>query len=196
MKRNLNYKGLKVGFAICGSFCTFSKVFPKMEELKELGAEIVPIMSQTAYETDTRFGKAIEHREYIEEITKKEIIHTIEGAEPVGPKNMTDVMVIAPCTGNTLAKLSLGITDTSVTMAAKSHLRNQKPLILAVSTNDLLSNGAKNLGMLLNVKNVYFVPFYQDDCEKKERSAVADMNLLMKTIEYAMKGKQLQPIIF
>lgn len=184
-----------VGFAMCGSFCTFSSVIPQMENLKKLNYDIVPIMSEIAYNTDTRFGKAKEHTERIEEICENKVIHTIRDAEPIGPKGLFDVLVIAPCTGNTLGKLANGITDTTVTMAAKSHLRNSKPLIIAVSTNDGLSAAAKNIGHLLNYRNVYFVPMGQDDCHKKPRSVVADFSMIPKTVEFALKGIQIQPII-
>ena len=158
-----------VGFALCGSFCTFSDVIPQIEMLRKLNYDIVPIMSGIAYETDTRFGRAEEIRNRIETVCKHEILHTIPEVEPIGPKKMLDVLVIAPCTGNTAAKLANGITDTSVTMAAKSHLRNGRPVVIAVSTNDGFAGAAKNIGSLLNYKNIYLVPFRQDDHEKKPR---------------------------
>ena len=185
---------LKLGFALCGSFCTFDKVIPYIEELKNSGTEIVPIMSFNAYSTDTRFGTAESFRERIEKICGREIIHTITGAEPIGPKNMIDALVIAPCTGNTLAKLSSGIADTPVTLAAKSTLRNANPVIIAVSTNDALSNASKNIGYLMNYKNIFFVPFSQDDHINKPTSAVADFSLIGKTILEAMTGNQIQPV--
>lgn len=187
-------KDLNIGFAICGSFCTFRKTITALEQLSALGANIIPIMSYNAYSTDTRFGIAKEINEKVEEICQKKIIHTIEDAEPVGPKKLCDVMVIAPCTGNTLGKLALGIIDTPVTMAAKSHLRNGRPLILAVSTNDALGGCAKNIGHLLNYKNVCFVPMYQDDYEHKPLSVVADFEKIPLAIEAALQGRQLQPI--
>ena len=149
----MKFKDLKIGFALTGSFCTFSKTLPIIKELVKEGASVIPIMSYNAYELDTKFGKAEDFRNQIKEITGKEIIHTIQGAEPIGPKKMTDIMIIAPTTGNTIAKLTNGITDTPVTMAAKSHLRNENPLIIAVSTNDALSGSAQNIGILLNRRN-------------------------------------------
>ncbi len=185
-----------VGFALCGSFCTFEEVIPQIEVLKKLNYDVIPIMSQIAYNTDTRFGTAKSFRDRIENICKHEILHTIPQAEPIGPKKMLDVLVVAPCTGNTAAKLSVGITDTPVTMAAKSHLRNGRPVVLAVSTNDGLSGAAKNIGNLLNYRNVYLVPFRQDDSEKKPRSVTADFALIPESVEAALKGEQLRPIIF
>ncbi len=186
---------LHIGFAMCGSFCTFGKAMAVMEELVSAGWEVTPIMSQTAFSTDTRFGKAEDINKRIESICGREIIHTIEKAEPIGPARMFDVLVVEPCTGNTLAKLAGGITDTSVTMACKSHLRNSRPVVLAVSTNDALGNSAKNIGLLMNYRNVYFVPLRQDDCVMKPRSVVADFALTEKAIEAALKSQQLQPII-
>ena len=191
----MKFKDLKIGFALTGSFCTFSKVIPKIKELVDEGAEVLPIMSFNAYNLDTKFGKAEDFIAQIEEITGNEIIHTIQGAEPIGPKKLTDIMIIAPATGNTIAKLANGITDTPVTMAAKSHLRNEKPLIIAISTNDALSGSAKNIGTLLNKKNFYFVPFSQDNPITKPRSIVFDENYIVKTIEYALNGEQIEPII-
>lgn len=191
----MKFKDLKIGFALTGSFCTFSKVIPKIKELVDEGAEVLPIMSFNAYNLDTKFGKAKDFIAQIEEITGNEIIHTIQGAEPIGPKKLTDIMIIAPATGNTIAKLANGITDTPVTMAAKSHLRNENPLIIAISTNDALSGSAKNIGTLLNKKNFYFVPFIQDNPITKPRSIVFDENYIVKTIEYALNGEQIEPII-
>lgn len=184
-----------VGFALCGSFCTFKEVIPQINALKKLNYDLIPIMSPIAYETDTRFGKAADFRDEIELICKHEIFHAIPQVEPIGPKKLLDVLVIAPCTGNTVAKLANGVTDTSVTMAAKSHLRNGRPVVIAVSTNDGLSGAAKNIGQLLNYRNVYIVPFGQDDSEKKPRSLVADFTLIPEAVEAALKGEQLQPII-
>lgn len=183
-----------VGFAMCGSFCTFNEVIPQIEMLRKLNYDIIPIMSEIAYKTDTRFGKAEEIRNKIELICKHEILHTIPQVEPIGPKKLLDVLVIAPCTGNTAAKLANGITDTSVTMAAKSHLRNGRPVVIAVSTNDGLACAAKNIGILLNYRNITLVPFGQDDFEKKPRSLVADFKLIPSAVESALKGEQLQPI--
>lgn len=185
---------VKVGFAMCGSFCTFSKAIPQIKLLVDSGYDVLPIMSNTAYSTDTRFGKALDIRKKIENICNKEILHTIEKAEPIGPKKMTDIMIIAPCTGNTLSKLACGMTDTSVTMAAKSHLRGQRPLLIALATNDGLSGSAANMGTMLNRKNIYFVPMSQDDPIKKPSSLVAHFELIIPAIESAMMGHQLQPI--
>lgn len=185
---------VRLGFAMCGSFCTLTRVIDGLQSLCE-EYDILPIMSEIAYETDTRFGKAEDFRARIESVCKKEIIHSVCGAEPIGPKKLTDAMVIAPCTGNTLAKLATGVTDTSVTMAAKAHLRNNRPLIIALSTNDALANSAKNIGQLLNYKNVYFVPFSQDDPVTKERSCIADLSLINETVRAALNGVQLQPMI-
>lgn len=184
-----------VGFAICGSFCTFKDVFREIENLTKKNYEIVPIMSENAFSTDTRFGEASYWQQRFKELTKKEIIHTIKEAEPIGPKKLLDILVVAPCTGNTLAKLAYGITDTSVTLAVKAHLRNNRPVVLAVSTNDALSGAAKNIGSLLNYKNIYFVPYRQDSFKNKPCSAVADFTLIEKTIENALKKTQLQPIL-
>lgn len=191
----MELKDVRVGFAMCGSFCTFKKVIAELEKLCETGADIYPIMSGNAYSLDTRFGKAENFRSHIEGICKNRIISTVKDAEPIGPKGLLDVLVIAPCTGNTLAKLAAGIADTSVTLAAKAHLRNERPIVIAVSTNDGLAAAAKNIGQLLNRKNIYFVPFGQDDFVKKPASLVADMSQIEKTITYALDGKQLQPVL-
>ena len=191
----MNLDGKTVGFALTGSFCTFSVVLKELERIAEAGANVIPIMSEIAYTTDTRFGTAEEFRNRIEGICKNPIIKTVKEAEPIGPKGYLDILVIAPCTGNTLAKLASGIADSSVTMAAKAHLRNQKPVVIAPSTNDGLGNAAKNIGVLLNNKNLYFVPFGQDDHVKKPNSLVADMSKILPAIESAMDGEQLQPIL-
>lgn len=185
---------IRVGFALTGSFCTFSKVLPVMEQMAANGYEITPIMSEHASHMDTRFGAAESFCQRIESICGKAILTSITDAEPIGPEKRFDVLVIAPCTGNTIAKLTYAITDTAVTMAAKSHLRNDRPVILAVSTNDALSGSAKNIGELLNRKNYYFVPMAQDNPDKKPRSVVAQMNRIPETIEMACSGKQIQPI--
>lgn len=185
-----------IGFAMCGSFCTLQTAIKQIEELKKLNYSIVPIMSETVYGTDTRFGKAIDFIDKIEDLCGRQIIHTIVSAEPIGPKSILDLLIIAPCTGNTLAKLSCGIADTSVTMAAKSHLRNKKPVVIAVSTNDGLGGAAKNIGQLLNYKNIFFVPFSQDDPFNKQNSLIADFNKIPETVASALKGVQLQPLIF
>lgn len=186
---------LTIGFALCGSFCTFKAVFEEIKRLNNSGYEIVPIMSENSYSFDTRFGDAAHWREQFREITGKAIIHTIPQAEPIGPKKMLDALVIAPCTGNTLAKLSTGVADTCVTLAAKAHLRNGRPLIIAPSTNDALSNAGKNIGALMNYKNIYFVPFGQDSFQKKPTSMVADFSRIAETLEAALKGEQVQPVI-
>lgn len=188
-------KDLRVGYALCGSFCTFSESVPMIRKLKEMGADIIPIMSGAAYSTDTRFGTAHHFINEIEEITGNRIIHTIAEAEPIGPKKLLDVLIIAPCTGNTLAKLACGITDTSVTMAAKAHLRNNRPLVIAPATNDGLSASAKNIGALMNTKNIYFVPYQQDDSEKKPCSLIAHFELIPQAVNNALEGRQMQPII-
>ena len=187
--------GLRVGFAVCGSFCTFEKAFKALETLAELGCEITPIMSFNAYSLDTRFGAAQKNAARMFEITGKTVLHDIPSTEPVGPKKLFDVLVVAPCTGNTLAKLAVGITDTPVCMAVKSHLRNQRPVVIAVSTNDALSGSAKNIGTLRNYKNYYFVPLSQDDCLAKPFSLVADFGKIPETVLEALDGKQIQPAL-
>ncbi len=186
---------IKVGFAICGSFCTFSKAIESIENLINHGVEIVPIMSYNAYSTDTRFGRAKEHIEKIENLCSRKIIRTLTGAEPIGPKKIIDALIIEPCTGNTLAKLASGIADTPVTLSAKSNLRNSNPVIIAVSTNDALGNAAKNIGALQNAKNIYFVPYGQDDPTNKPNSLVADFSMTYDTLIEAMNGRQIQPMI-
>lgn len=185
-----------VGFALCGSFCTFKKVIPQIEKLVNEGYRVIPIMSHMAYTTDTRFGKAREFNEQIEAICKENIIYTISGAEPIGPKELLDVLVIAPCTGNTLGKLANGISDTSVTLAVKAHLRNQRPVIIAVSSNDALGTSARNIGTLMNSKNIYFVPMEQDDYINKPNSIVADFRYIPDTVREVLATKnQPQPIL-
>jgi len=186
---------INIAFALTGSFCTFSEVITQMKKLSELKANIIPIMSENAYSTDTRFGKAETFREQIESICKKQIIHTIEGAEPLGPKKMADILLVAPCTGNTLAKLAGSITDTPVTMAVKSHIRNSRPVVICIATNDALAGSAKNIGALLNNRNYYFVPFRQDDYREKPTSLVAEFELIPQTLERALHKEQLQPLI-
>jgi dipicolinate synthase subunit B len=185
----------KIAFALTGSFCTFSAAIEQMEKLSELKAEIIPIMSENAYSTDTRFGTAKMFREQIERICDRELIHTIKEAEPLGPNKMADILLVAPCTGNTLAKLAGSITDTPVTMAVKSHIRNSRPVVLCIATNDALAGSAKNIGALLNNRNYYFVPFRQDDYEAKPTSLVADFELIPETIANALAGKQIEPLI-
>lgn len=184
---------IRVGLALTGSFCTFDKIVLEMEKLaKEY--DITPLMSMNAATVDTRFGKSQDFKQKISKICGKEVIYDIVAAEPIGPKKLLDILVIAPCTGNTLGKLASGITDTAVTMAAKSHLRNNRPLLLAVSTNDGLGASAKNIGLLLNQRNVYFVPLAQDDPNEKPRSLVANFEKIEQGIEQALKGVQIQPI--
>ena len=185
---------IRLGFAVCGSFCTFKRV---LEELEKLAKEydITPIMSSGAAFTDTRFGKAEDLRRRITEICGKEPITTIAGAEPIGPQALLDVLVIEPCTGNTLGKLANGITDTAVTMAAKAHLRNGRPVVLAVSTNDALGASARNIGTLMNAKNIYFVPMRQDAPQGKPASVVANFAKTGAAIKAALEGKQVQPVL-
>lgn len=184
----------KLAAAMCGSFCTFDKVFAELERLRS-DYELIPIMSENAAGTDTRFGSAKDNIKRFEDICARAVIKSVEAAEPVGPKERPDAMLIAPCTGCTLAKLACGVSDTAVTMAAKAHLRNEKPLILAFSTNDALSGSAENIGKLLNRKNVYIVPFRQDDPAGKPRSAQSDFSLIPAAIVAALEGRQLQPIL-
>lgn len=185
---------MTIGFALCGSFCTYSRVFPIMEQLSKT-CDIIPIFSESAYGTDSRFGTAAEHIEKAEAICRKAPLHTLTEVEPIGPKRLLDALVIAPCTGNTLAKLAHSIADGPVTMAAKSHLRNGRPVIVAVSTNDALAGAAENIGKLLARKHYYFVPFGQDDAFGKPTSIVADFSKIPQTLEWALEGKQLQPIL-
>lgn len=185
---------IKIGFAICGSFCTFSKIFDVIKELKDKNYDIYPIMSFAAYNTDTRFGLARDNVYKVENICGRKIICEIKDAEPIGPKQLVDVLVIAPCTGNTLGKLAAGISDTPVTMAVKSHLRNQRPVLIGVSTNDGLSTSARNIGILLNRKNIFFIPMKQDDYVNKPLSIVADFSQMDDAIKEAVKFKQIQPI--
>lgn len=184
-----------IGFAFCGSYCTFDKAISALEKTREIYETVTPIMSENAYSTDTRFGTAKSFIGRIEAICGNKIISSIKDAEPFGPQALLDVLVIAPCTGNTVAKLAGGVTDTSVTMAAKAHLRNCRPVLIAVSTNDGLSGNAANIGKLLNRKNIYFVPYYQDDPVKKPSSVTADFTLIPDAIEAALNGVQLQPVL-
>lgn len=184
-----------IGFALCGSFCTFDIAIKTLEELKKNGYNIIPIMSFNAFNTDTRFGKAVDFRNKIENICKNEIISTIPDAEPIGPKKLLDILLIEPCTGNTLAKLAAGIADTPVTLAVKSQLRNSRPVLISISTNDALSGAAKNIGKLQNYKNIYFVPYRQDDYKNKPTSIISDFSKTLSAVEFALKGEQLQPIL-
>lgn len=191
----MSFEGMKIAYALTGSHCTLAKAIKVMKELAEKGADITPIISNAVDHMDTRFGKAEEWKHKLEAITGKIPLRTIQEVEPIGPQGLFDCMIISPCTGNTIAKLTCGITDTPVLMAAKAHLRNQKPLILAISTNDALGLNAKNIGLLLTVKNVYFVPFGQDDCRNKANSLVAHMEMIPETLLMAKQGKQIQPIL-
>lgn len=184
-----------VGFALTGSFCTFSRVLPVVEAVRERFGRVIPILSEHSAAMDTRFGTALEHRRALEQICGCPPLTSIREAEPIGPKKLLDVLVIAPCTGNTLGKLSHGITDTCVTMAAKAHLRNNRPLVLAVSTNDGLTVSLPNIGTLSCRRNVYLVPFGQDDPVHKPASLVADMERIPETIEAALRGEQVQPLV-
>ena len=185
---------IRVGFAFCGSFCTHQKVLREMEKLCERYT-IIPILSESAAATDTRFGRAEDFAAAVEAAAGRPAIRTVEEAEPIGPKALLDVLVIAPCTGNTLGKLAGGITDTSVTMAAKAHLRNGRPVVVAVASNDGLSGSAANLGTLLNRRGYFFVPFGQDDPERKPCSLMADFTRIGETVEEALAGRQLQPVL-
>lgn len=182
-----------IGFALCGSFCTFEKSLAQLESLAQTYS-ILPLMSQTAYETDTRFGKAADWVARLEQAAGREVLHTLVQAEPIGPKGLVDAMVVCPCTGNTLSKIAAGITDTPVTMAVKSSLRIGIPVVLCCATNDAMAASGPNLLRLLNTKNVYLVPLRQDDPVKKPVSLVADFSLLPRTIALALEGRQLQPV--
>ena len=185
---------MRVGFAMCGSFCTFAQVFPVMEKLAA-EHEVIPIFSPVSYTTDSRFGTAQAHIRRAAEICGVDPLYTIAQVEPIGPKKLLEALIIAPCTGNTLAKLAHSIADTSVTMAAKSHLRNGRPVVVAVSTNDGLAGAAENIGRLLARKHYYFVPFGQDDAKNKPTSLVADFSMIPLTLEAALEGRQMMPIL-
>jgi dipicolinate synthase subunit B len=187
---------IKVGYCLTGSYCTFKKAVETIKELKNKGFELFPIMSENAYKTDTRFGKSKDFIDEIEGICEKKILSEITQVEPIGPQKYIDVLIIAPCTGNTLSKMANGITDTSVTMAAKASLRNSIPVVIALSTNDGLSQSAKNLGILLTTKNIYFVPLTQDDPINKPTSLVADFKKVIETAMLAIEGKQIEPLLF
>lgn len=192
---NFDFHGKNIGIAITGSFCTYEKIFESIKQLSETGASLYTIFSNHAASIDTRFGNYQEFIDRAKEITGKVPIVTIPGAEPIGPKSMLDLLVIAPCTGNTLSKLANGISDTPVLMAAKSHLRNNKPLVISLSTNDALGMNLKNIGILLNTKNIYFVPFGQDNYVTKPNSMIAHVELIPDTISKAFEHTQLQPVI-
>ena len=184
-----------IGFALCGSFCTFEPVLAAMARLSLVYEVVQPILSGTAASVDSRFGPAADFRKRIEAICRRPAWDSIPLVEPIGPKRLLDLLVVAPCTGNTLAKLAAGIADTPVTLACKAHLRNARPLVLAISTNDGLAANAKNIGLLLDRKHTYFVPFGQDDSQKKPSSLVADMAQIPETVAEALEGRQLQPIL-
>lgn len=185
---------MDIGFAMCGSFCTYHQVFPVMEQLAKQH-HVIPIFSPAAYSIDSRFGTAREHIRRASDICGQDPLYTLAQVEPIGPKKLLDALVIAPCTGNTLAKLAHSIADTSVTMAAKSHLRNGRPILLAISTNDALAGAAENIGKLMSRKYYYFVPFGQDDPQSKPSSMIADFQLIPEALEAALQGKQIQPVI-
>lgn len=187
--------GVRIGCAMTGSFCTFRAVFEQWRRLREAGAELIPIMSFNAASLDTRFYPAREAVETFEEICGRKIIATIAEAEPIGPKKMLDLLIVAPCTGNTISKIANGITDTPTALAAKSHLRNGRPVVIAVSTNDALAGSGQNIGLLLNRKNIYMVPFGQDDPQGKPRSCVAKFDLMLESAKMALDGVQMQPIL-
>ena len=188
-------RGRRIGCAMTGSFCTFEKAFSALEALREAGAELFPIFSENAYQTDTRFGPAGEMRARAEAICGREIWHTLGQVEPIGPKRLLDLLVIAPCTGTTLGKLANGIADTAVTMAAKSHLRNGRPVLIGISTNDALGRSARNIGALLDMKHIYFMPFAQDDFEKKPNSLVASLSEICDAARCALEERQIQPLL-
>lgn len=191
----MDFSKYTIGFGITGSFCTHEKIKKEIRHLMELGANVIPIFSYQTLNTDTRFGRAADFVQDVVDITMNEGIRSISQAEPIGPNNFLDVMVIAPCTGNTLAKLQAGISDSPVLMAAKAHLRNNRPLVISISTNDALGINFKNIGNLMYMKNIYFVPFGQDNFKVKPSSMIAKTNLIPDTIEEAMKGRQIQPIL-
>lgn len=191
-----DFSRLKIGYAVTGSFCTFEKSFKQAEILRKMGAELIPIMSENASSISTRFGSAEDNLKKFENICGCKVITTIADAEPIGPKSLTDIMIVAPCTSNTASKLANSITDSTVTMAVKSHLRSGKPVVLAIASNDSLMGSAKNLGILFNMKNYYFVPMRQDDYVKKPSSLVAEFSMIPQAVESALKGIQLRPIIY
>jgi dipicolinate synthase subunit B len=191
----LKLEGKRIGFAMTGSFCTFSVAIKGLKDILEQGALVTPVISNNVDVTDTRFYNADELKKELTRLTDQPIIKTIAEAEPIGPYQLFDLLIVLPCTGNTLAKINMGITDTTVTMAVKSHLRNNRPVVLGVSTNDALGNNAKNIGALLNARNFYFIPFGQDDPEGKGRSMVLKGEYVLKTIEMAFDNRQIQPVL-
>ena len=191
----MNIEGKRIGFVMTGSFCTFRKTIDELKKIVKLGAKVIPIMSENSYTMDTKFGKAEDFINEVEDITGTKILHTIQDVEPIGPKDMLDILVVAPATGNTMAKLANDIIDNSATMAVKSHLRRERPVVIAISTNNGLSGAGENIGKLFNRKHYYFVPFKQDNPITKPRSIVFDPSYLIKTIEYALDNEQIQPIL-
>ncbi len=191
----IDLEGVRIGFVMTGSFCTFHHAFAQAEYLVSCGAILVPVMSEHAAQISTRFGEAAAQKERLEQIAGRPVICSIADAEPIGPKGMTDIMAVVPCTSNTAAKLAMSITDGTATMAVKSHLRSGKPVVLAIASNDALAGCAKQIGMLSNMKHYYFVPFAQDDAGKKPTSLVADFSCTVETIAAALKGQQYQPMI-
>lgn len=191
----MNLKGKTIGYALTGSFCTLKTAVTQLEGIVAAGANVIPIISNNVNDINTRFSKADVLKERLVQITGNQIIKTIAQAEPIGPKGLLDILIVYPCTGNTLAKIAAGITDTPVTMAVKAHLRNDRPVVIAISTNDGLSGNAQNIGKLLNTKNIYFVPFGQDDPVGKKTSLIAKNELVTKTLELALEGNQLQPLL-
>lgn len=189
-------KNLNIGFAITGSFCTMDATYPAIKKLADTGANVIPIVSYSINTMDTRFQTSDSIKETLKSITGNEIIDTLIDAEPIGAKNLLDLLIVAPCTGNTIARLANAITDTTISMAIKATLRNANPVVLAISTNDALGGNAKNIGLLLNTKNIYFVPFYQDNCIQKPNSLVANNDLIYETVLEALQGKQIQPILY
>ena len=183
-----------IGYGFCGSFCTLSRGVLEMERLIGEGREILPLATDAVYTTDTRFGRAADFRDRVEKATGKKIVHTVVDAEPLGPARPLELLVLAPCTGNTLAKIALGITDTAITMAAKAHLRQDRPLLIALASNDSLSANLSNVARLITRKGVYFVPMVQDDPEHKPHSLVADFTLLSDCVSAALAGKQIRPL--
>ena len=191
----MQLEGKRIGFVFTGSFCTFRKTIEELKKIVKLNADVIPIMSEHSYTMDTKFGKAQDFINEIENITNKKILHTIQDVEVLGPKDMLDIIVVAPATGNTIAKLANDMIDGTATMAVKSHLRRERPVVIAISTNNGLSGAAENIGKLLNRKHYYFVPFKQDNPITKPRSIVFDAEYIIKTIEYALEGEQISPIL-
>ena len=188
-------RDITLGYAFCGSFCTISQSLAELYKLSQLDIKIIPIMSNIVYTTNTRFGNAKDLIERVEDYCHEKVIHDIPSAEPIGPKKLLDVIAVSPCTGNTLSKMALGITDTPVTMAVKAHLRNNRPVVIGLATNDALSNSAKNIGILQNTRNIYFIPYGQDDANGKPTSLGCDFTKTQETIEKALIGEQIQPML-